>query len=205
MELQAYYVSTHIIDIIKKLKDKVTFTELSLDPTKCLNTVIAILYLSIGLRSIQVVKYCHYTSLLKRIKLGLQDNQRIIESILKDTSTVDNAYYAVFVYNFQKINNKLEVEKKLGGHSFIIGKEGDRYYNFQSYLHKYSLKDQLKWNHTFDLKGLKTILKYLSYICSSKVWDSYCMKGWKEMTFVDTSELIGLPINLEISCVRISI
>jgi len=83
------------------------------------------------------------------------------------------------------------------GHVFLLEKIpwGNEvfYYIYQSYINEYSFSDFIHRNHSIKLSArkMKYYLQNIKHMVEHRVWDENFVAFWKDMTKVDTSEMLG--------------
>jgi hypothetical protein len=174
--------------------------------SKCLNNAILISFFMTGKKkALQMGNYCDTHATTKRHESGEQNNADLIDKLDADLLYKKNIkhrylYYILMTDAYLPTDNTQEEHKFFCGHVFIIekipGENGSLpfYYFYQSYINEYDFKGHIEKNKNTLKKTYEEMydmLKKIKYILLNKHWDDTSVKYWKDITFVDTSQLKG--------------
>lgn len=199
-----YVLRNYIKPLIQTLTNDIRDYYMRLLTTKCLNTAVMLSVFMLGRkRGISIANYCDTEATRKRHLTDGDTNQSIIEYYSKDilsTRCKQRVFYYVLLTDGKfPYDEKTKEPAFFPGHVLILEKFPNEekkpyFYFYQSYVNKYDLKEHIKKNNmTLKLSYNKTqkMLRGLQYILHADKWDHKCIKYWKDMTFVDSSNLLN--------------
>jgi hypothetical protein len=192
-----YLVKKHIKAIMQVLTMSLTEYNMRLMTTKCLNTAVTFMFLFFGLSALEDTMYCDVENVKKRQVFA--NNMGIVRKMyndILDTSTQERHVYYLMLTDGHFIKNDNMTKVFFPGHVMVWEKIPGRehkYYIYQSYINEYDFAGSLEFRNSPLLPRSK-IEYYLSNIvnfCNTGVWDEKMVKFWKDMTNVDTTEMLG--------------
>lgn len=200
-------LSEYIIPIMQLLTNDLPQYNFKMKTTKCLNTSIMITFFLLGLKhGSKIIDKCD-SSKTNDEKYYITRRDELINN-LNDIFTIENGRY---IYYILIANNELS-DKNLNtkifpGHVFIIEKNNNKYYLYQSYIKQYNLQEYKKLVSEFYItkKNLVSIINKIKYIIiKANTWDDKCVKYWKDFTLVDTNYMKNVIIknNLNICIIK---
>lgn len=201
-----YVLAKYVTPLMQTLTNDIRDYYMRFLTTKCLNTAVMLSVFMLGKeRGIAVANYCDIYKTRERHQRGEDSNRNIVSDlrrgVLNKNFKKRQFYYILLTDGNFPYEEEGRQAAFFPGHVFIIEKilskvPGDPpiYYIYQSYINQYDLKKHRSLNKSLRLSvdKLQTILSGLDYILNQvSVWDEECVRFWKELTFIDTSELIG--------------
>lgn len=177
--------------------------------TKCLNTAIMIIMLLIGEDSFDTIDNCSVSNTIKNNTLVNRNSEvlaNLKDSMTNNQSSQSSSIYYILLTDTQLYNDKKE-NKYFPGHVLIIEKSENCFTLYQSYINKYDLKE---YTRTIDKcvcrtnKEIDGFIDNLKTLLSSKdsKWTDDTKTFWKNLTNVDTSELIGYNVKNVFICYK---
>lgn len=212
-----YIISKYIVSILQIMN--VVFADKyanNLITTKCLNTAVMIIVLTLGDKKIPHIQYCDVSNTIQRHELKQDNNLQIFSKLnrsivrkMKQSSTTMMYYIMLTDGN---LNSSIQnvPGKYFPGHVFILEKSLDsnnklKYRIYQSYIARYSLHDHLNKTKCkfFEIHEIKPILKFFkNFLSPEYVWNNETVQYWKTLTNVDSSEFKGYKTNNIFLCYK---
>lgn len=201
-----YIVSKYIVSILQVMNivfaDKYTN---NLITTKCLNTAVMIIVLTLGGKNIPTIQYCDVSNTIQRHRLKQDNNVKIFTKMkrsivrkMKQTSST-MIYYIMLTDGNLTSSISNSPGKYFPGHVFILEKNIDsdnniNYRIYQSYIAKYTLNDHLNKTKckVYKIDEIKPMLKFFEmFLSPNYTWNNETVKYWTKLTDVDSSEFVG--------------
>lgn len=195
--------------IIQALTNELTQYNMRLLTTKCLNCSVTFWYLFFGKRGLLDTNYCDVPQVVDRHETTKLDHNMAITRALRREMTavsVDHqAFYIMFTDGYF-VHPQTGDKVFFPGHVMVIEKAGlQNYYIYQCYINQYDFKGSLDFREKPEIPK-KTILLYLDcldHFASKMVWDNAMISFWKDLTNVDTSNMLGfVPSHAFYMCFR---
>lgn len=182
--------------------------------TKCLNTSVTFWHLLFGKRGHADTMYCDVKNVVERHEQRKTDSNEKIISYLKDdildtsNGTTRYAYYVMLTDGYF-VNDQTHAKEFFPGHVFVIEKvpstSAPHYYIYQSYINEYDFKGSLDFRQESKIPADKMMsyMECLEYFASNSLWDDVMIAFWKDLTNVDTTNMLGCrPQNAFHMCFR---
>ena len=200
-----FIISKYIVSILQIMNvvfaDKYTN---NLITTKCLNTAVMIIVLTLGDKKIPDIQYCDVSNTIKRHGLKQDQNiqifNRMNKSIVRKIKTQTTMMYYIMLTD-GTLNSSISNAsgKYFPGHVFILEKSMDsnnniNYRIYQSYIAKYSLNDHLNKTQcrVNNIDEITPILKFFEmFLSPGYIWNKETVRHWKTLTDVDSRDFIG--------------
>ena len=198
-----YILKEYIKPLMQALTIDVKDYYMRLLTTKCLNTAVLLAYFMAGKkRGIAMANYCDTRATTKRHEEGQDNNTVILKKTMKDILTKNvkyrYLYYILLTDGYLPMDDPSEEQKFFCGHVMIIEKIPDKikpyYYFYQSYINEYDLKGHIKNRNNslrMNYEEMESILNKIKYVILNKYWDENSVKYWKDITHVDSSNLLN--------------
>ena len=201
-----YVLAKYVNPLMQTLTNDIRDYYMRFLTTKCLNTAVMLAVFMLGKdKGIEVANYCDTHQTRERHQRGDDSNDIIVQNLRRGVLSRNfkkrQFYYILLTDGHFPYEEEGRQAAFFPGHVFIIEKispkvPGDPpiYYIYQSYINQYDLKKHRSMNKTLKLSmnKLNTILSGLDYILNkADVWDEECVRYWKELTFIDTSNLLN--------------
>jgi hypothetical protein len=215
-----YIISKYIVSILQIMNvvfaDKYTN---NLITTKCLNTAVMIIVLTLGDKKIPNIQYCDVSNTIQRHGLNQDNNVQIFNKMKKSIvrkltqNSVSNTMMYYIMLTDGTLNSSISngSDKYFPGHVFILEKTIDKnntlnYRIYQSYIAKYSLHDHLNKTKckVFEIDEIKPLLIFFkNFLSPDYVWNNETVYYWKLLTNVDSSEFIGYKTDNIFLCYKL--
>lgn len=213
-----YIISKYIVSILQIMNvvfaDKYTN---NLITTKCLNTAVMIIVLTLGDKKIPNIQYCDVSNTIQRHGLKQDNNLQIFNKMSKSIVRKTKPSSSTMMYYIMLTDGNLDSsisnapKKYFPGHVFILEKSIDynnnlNYRIYQSYIAKYSLHDHLNKTKckVFEIHEIKPILKFFKkFLSPDYIWNNETVQYWKILTNVDSSEFVGYRTNNIFLCYKL--
>lgn len=198
-----YLIKDFVKPIMQALTIDVKDYYMRLLTTKCLNLAVCISFFMAGpKKGIAIADYCDSNLTTKRHESGEINNITLMDAMQKDILNKNvkyrYLYYILMTDSYLPTDDSNEPSKFFCGHVMIIEKipngKDPYYYFYQAYINEYDFKGHVKKNkNTLKIPYNKMVdmLKKMKYILLNKYWDETSIKYWKDITFVDSSALLG--------------
>ena len=174
--------------------------------TKCLNTAIMIIMLLIGEDSFDTIDKCSVSNTIQKNTL-VNRNSEVLANLKESMNSSESpSIYYILLTDTQLYNDKKE-NKYFPGHVLIIEKSENCFTLYQSYINQYDLKeytrtiDKCVCRTNKEIDGFIDNLKTLLDSKDSK-WTNKTNSFWKNLTNVDTTELIGYNVKNVFICYK---
>lgn len=198
----------YLVPIFQYLSIEMKDYNMKLKTTKCLNTAVMLVYILGNQKDVDTkVEYCDTENINKRYrkikddKKKLEKKEKLINKLDKDItkSNIKSRYFYYVLMTHTEMYNKDKKKGWFPGHVFIIEKSKNckkelRYKIFQSYINQYDLNGHYKKNNnTMEVKNhnIKPIINGIKNILLKKTWNKRAVKFWKDLCYIDTTDLIG--------------
>ncbi len=202
-----YILRNYVKPIMQCLTNDIKDYNMGLKTTKCLNSSLTLAFFMLGKKGIAIADYCDTVLVRKRHQDLKTDNNTMLMDMLEKQITHSVCKYRQLYYilitdsYFPHDDGK---DRHFPGHVFILEKipgkviNGVRskpyFYFHQSYINKYDYSGHIKKNNNtleLSLDRVKDMMKQIRYVISNQTWDENTVKYWKEITYVDTKNLLG--------------
>ena len=202
-----YILRHYVKPVMQCLTNDIKEYNMGLKTTKCLNSSLALAFFMLGKKGISIADYCDTVLVRKRHQDLKTDNNTMLLDLLEKQITYPVCKYRQLYYilitdsYFPHPDGK---DRHFPGHVFILekipgkiinGEKSSPYFYFhQSYINKYDYSGHIKYNNNsleLALKRIKDMMKQIRYIIQNPTWDEHSVKYWKEITFVNTKNLLG--------------
>jgi hypothetical protein len=208
-----FIVKDFVKPIMQALTVELKHYRMRMLTTKCLNTSVTFWHLLFGKRGHEDTIYCDVMNVVERHEHKKIDNNEGIISALKadildSKDKVKYAYYIMLTdgYFVNKESNKKEF---FPGHVFVVEKVPTNrlpyFYIYQSYINEYDFKGSLEFRERpqISVESMEVFMDCLEYFAENSVWDEVMVAFWKDLTNVDTANMIGCrPENAFHMCFR---
>jgi hypothetical protein len=197
-----YIIKDYVKPLMQALTMDIPDYNMRLLTTKCLNQSILIAFFMAGKRkALRMGDYCDTHETTKRHESGEHNNAGLIKMLKKDvlhkSIKYRYLYYILMTDAYLPTDNIDEEQKFFCGHVMIVEKiPGDLpyYYFYQAYINQYDFKGHIKkHNNTLKMnyQEMTDMLDKFRYILLNKYWDKTSVKYWKDITYVDSSNLLN--------------
>jgi hypothetical protein len=196
-----YILRQYVKPIMQCLTNDIKAYNMELKTTKCLNSSLTLAYFMLGKKGIAIADYCDTVLVKKRHQELKTDNNTLILDNLEKQITYPICKYRQLFYilitdtYFPHPDGK---DRHFPGHVFILekipGPNKPYFYFHQSYINKYDYSGHIKRNNNslkLSLDRVKDMIKQIRYVILNPIWDENTVKYWKEITYVDTKDLLG--------------
>lgn len=199
-----YVLKNYVTPLMQTLTNDVQEYNMKLKTTKCLNTAVMLAIFMLGRqKALKVANYCDTELTRKRYRDGIETPHTVLDGLVTDVMEKRHKqryfYYILLTDGYFTIEGS-EEKKFFPGHVFILEKIPQKdnsepyFYFYQSYINQYDLKGHVEKNNKslkISYKRACEIVSGLAYLFTVEHWDANCVKIWKMITFVDTTDLIG--------------
>lgn len=194
-----YIIKDYIYPLMQLLTNDMNDFNIQMRTSKCLNTGLMLMYFMAGQKGIDIVKQCDCSKtaeqkpnngmLLKTLSSKLRNrnfkNRHLYYVLLTDAhihseNDVMTTYFPGHVFIFEKF-------KDIGGVYFNVYQSYNKEYDLKEYIEEKMKKDNVTETVKISSNDVSNIMRGLSYLLSSNVWDDTCIKFWKLFTHVDSS------------------
>lgn len=209
-----YIIKDHIKALMQCLTIDIPDYYMRLLTSKCLNLAILISFFMAGRKkAIEMGNYCDTHETTKRHQSGTfskfnkdgkyntNGNEYLINKLQSELLNKNikhrYLYYILMTDAYLPVDNSTE-QKFFCGHVMVVekipGHNGNLpfYYFYQAYINEYDFNGHVK-RHKNTLKKsyeeMHIMLEQIKYILLNKTWDATSIKYWKDITFVDTTQL----------------
>lgn len=210
-----FIVKDFVKPIMQALTVELKHYRMRMLTTKCLNTSVTFWHLLFGKRGHEDTVYCDVMNVVERHEQKKIDNNIGIITALKDdilkSNTNDNTKYAYYIMltDGYFVNKDAGKKEFFPGHVFVVEKVPTRqypyFYIYQSYINEYDFKGSLEFRERpqISCSDMEVFMDCLEYFAENSVWDDVMVAFWKDLTNVDTSNMIGcVPENAFHMCFR---
>jgi hypothetical protein len=196
-------IKQHVVALVQMLTNDYPEYNFRLQTTKCLNTAVMLVLFFLGKKGLSLASACDTREVIRRNKIGIDKNATILNSLklqlFSHREKKRTIYYILLSDGYFPTKQDSSTTVYFPGHVFVLEKiwhlkDKKHYFNFyQSYINQYDLKQHIANNKGLELSLEKTkqLIENLEYVLSSTTWDVESIKRWKDMTFVDTPELLN--------------
>lgn len=206
-----YVIKTYLKPLLQAVTVEVQEYNMRLVITKCLNTAVAFLYLFFGKKALLHTKYCDVHNVVERHRNNTDSSTLIAQKLYKDILRKTTSRYVYYIMLTDGYFTKPDGSRAFfPGHVFVIekipwGTDKMFYYIYQSYIEQYNFAEFVDTYKSIKLSH-KKVEYYVSKIqdmVNKKVWDQDFVDFWKDLTKVDTPEMLGgVPDNAFFVCYR---
>jgi hypothetical protein len=179
-------LAKHAPALIQLMTARLPGYHMRLITTKCLNTAVTLMYLTLGERALQHTRYCDVPVVLERSRKGGPSRLVVYDGlrarVLDPAATNHRVFYVMLT------------DAQLGavyfpGHVFIMEvwttRSGKRVVRIhQSYINAYR-------SNASGPRAPAKVLDEVHAILGSPTWDAKCVKAWKSLTGVDSTKFLG--------------
>lgn len=207
----AYVIKVYLKPLLQAISVEIKEYNMRLIDTKCLNTAVSFLYLFFGKKALQHTKYCDVHNVIERHRNNIDNSVVIADKLYKDILRKTTSRYVYYIMLTDGYFTKSDGSRAFfPGHVFVIekipwGKDKMFYYIYQSYIQQYTFSEFVDKNKSIKLSH-KKVEYYVSKIkdmVNKRIWDKEFVEFWKDLTKVDTSEMLnGVPNNAFFVCYR---
>jgi hypothetical protein len=205
-----YIIKDYLKPLMQVITVNVREYNMRLIQSKCLNTAVMFMYLFFGDKALKHTTYCDVANVVTRHRNFTDNSATIASKLQKDIlRKTDNRYvYYIMLTDgyFEKPGGQTAF---FPGHVFVIEKipEGDHmtYYLYQSYIDQYSFSEYVDTYKSIRVSSKKVnyYMNKINDLVTKRVWDADFVKFWKDMTKVDTSQMLGgVPKDAFFVCYR---
>jgi hypothetical protein len=203
-----------IKDFLKPLLQAITVHvreyNMRLIETKCLNTAVAIVFLLFGKRALKHTVYCDVGNVVSRHQNNIDNSSTIAFKMKKDILRTTDKRYVYYIMLTDGYFVKPDGNRGFfPGHVFVIEKipwgEKMIYYLYQSYIDNYTFADYVKIYKSIRInqKKIEYYMEKINDMVNNQIWDADFVKFWKDLTKVDTSNMLnGKPQEAFFVCYR---
>ncbi len=208
-----FIVKDYVKPIMQALTVELKHYRMRMLTTKCLNTSVTFWHLLFGKRGHEDTMYCDVLNVVERHEQKkIDDNVSIITALKADILNTDNkdkyAYYIMLTDGYF-VNETDKKKEFFPGHVFVVEKVPTQqypyFYIYQSYINEYDFKGSLEFRERpqISVERMEVFMECLEYFAENSVWDEVMVAFWKDLTNVDTSNMIGChPKNAFHMCFR---
>lgn len=169
------------------------------DPTKCLNSAVSLLFLLLGSQdALKNTRHCDVGAVRDRyLKHDLSaDAAKALASDLRATRADSSriVFYCMITDAWLTSKDNPGVEKYFPGHVFVIERCGRTFSVFQSYIKQYDLDKYLAQMHVYDDKMLDDVAKGVEMLFTKPVWDRAITEFWRRFTLTDSDGFEGFEL-----------
>ena len=194
-----YILKDYIRPIMQCLTNDIKDYHMRLLVTKCLNQAVMMSFFMLGKKGIEIANACDSVKVQQRHKDKIDNNTDVLEGLQTQLLYPRCRYRQMFyiLMSDAQFNHRDGVTRHFPGHVFVIekipGGSKPSYYFHQSYINKYDYNGHIKRNNGLALKwdDVKRMIEQIRYVIMSPTWDANSVRFWKQITFVDTSNLLG--------------
>jgi hypothetical protein len=206
-----YVIKNYLKPLLQATTVQIQEYNMRLIDTKCLNTAVSFLYLFFGQKALQYTQYCDVHNVVERHKNNIDNSVNIAKRLQKDLLRKTSSRYIYYIMLTDGYFVKPDGSKAFfPGHVFILekipwGTDKTFYYIYQSYIDKYNFADFVDTYHTIKVgqKKVDYYLKKINDMVNKRIWDEEFRVFWKDLTKVDTQEMLnGTPQDAFFVCYR---
>lgn len=208
-----FIVKDFVKPIMQALTVELKHYRMRMLTTKCLNTSVTFWHLFFGKRGHEDTVYCDVMNVIERHERQKIDNNIGIIAALKDDilDSQDKTKYAFYVMltDGYFVNEATGKKEFFPGHVFVVEKVPTNnhpyFYIYQSYINEYDFKGSLEFRERpqISCSSMALFMDCLEYFAENSVWDDVMVAFWKDLTNVDTSNMVGCrPQNAFHMCFR---
>lgn len=195
-----YILRYYVKPIMQALTNDIPSYYMYLRTTKCLNAAVTMAYFMLGKRGINMADYCDTNLVAKRHEEGKDSNvvlmDRLRRNILHKACQYRQLYYILMTdASFPHDDGK---DRHFPGHVFVIEKIPGglmpMYYFHQAYINAYDYNGHIKRNNgslSLSWNDVKRMMEQMHYVLMNPTWDQNSVDYWKQITFVNTSKMLG--------------
>ena len=199
----AYVLKDYVNPLIQLLTYDLRDYNMQFLTTKCLNTgVMLMLFMAGKKQGLQITEECDSALVTSRHRSKTDSNYDIlnslVERVLSKHFRFRQVYYILMTDGYFTRQSEQAEQVYFPGHVFILEKvkEGPTiYFNFfQSYINEYDLKghfDNMNGSVRLSYEDAAVMMKQISYVLMSDIWDEKCTQYWYDITKVDASKFNG--------------
>jgi hypothetical protein len=180
----------YVKPVMQLLSNDIKDIQMRLLTTKCLNTAVMLMFFMFGDKGIKLAMQCDTHATRARHLKGTENNSIIIDQLIQDILTPTKSRYIYYIM----LTDGYFADSFFPGHVVVVEKNpGDVYQVYQSYINKYDISGNYEKSKNKSRSAMIVYLRNLKYIIEAEKWDNKCIKMWKDMTFVDTSDMLNKP------------
>ena len=213
-----YIVKDYVKPIMQAMTVDIREYNMRLITSKCLNTAVMFMVLIFGKAALEDTEHCDVKNVMTRHKRPNCaasrdcDNLKLVEELKKDllAPSSKRMVYYIMLTDGQFDRGADEQSAFFPGHVMVWekvpGTEAMHYYIYQSYINEYDYKGSLAFRHwsAVSAKRMHRFLYRLTKFMQDRIWDKRMVNFWKDLTNVDTSEMLGgRPDNCFHLCYRV--
>lgn len=179
-------LAKHAPALIQVMTERLPTYHMRLVTTKCLNTAVTLMYLTLGEAALRHTRYCDVPVVLERSRKGGPSRLTVLDALRARVLAPATAALRVFYV--------MLTDAQLGavyfpGHVFIMevwtAASGRRVVRLhQSYINAYSSKAS-------GVRSPCKVLDQVGLIVGSEAWDARCVNAWRALTGVDSAKFLG--------------
>jgi hypothetical protein len=168
--------------------------------TKCLNNAVLMSYFMLGKKGIKIANACDSVKVQERHSNKVDNNTTILIKLRKTLLNKQCKYRQLFyiLMTDSSFPHDDGMSRHFPGHVFVIekipGNPDPIYYFHQAYINQYDYAGHIKRNNnTLELSwdSAKRMIEQIHYILLNPTWDENSVKYWKDITFVNTKNMLG--------------
>ncbi len=181
-------LSKHAPALIQLMTARLPGYHMRMITTKCLNTAVTLMYLTLGERALRHTRYCDVPVVLERSRRGGPTRLAVFDGLkarVLEPSATDHRVFYVMLTDAQ-----LSDGVYFPGHVFVMEvwttKAGSKRVArvHQSYINAYRARAS-------GTRSPAAVLDEVATIVSSAAWDARCVRAWTSLTGVDSAKFLG--------------
>jgi hypothetical protein len=175
------------------------------DATKCLNTAVAIAFLMMGPRALDITRSCDVSNVKERYRHGnmsLKMAKALAYDIFHDDTESEHdryLYYIMITDGHMPLATDPNTSIYEPGHVFLIGRDGlnkNQFSLFQSFIKRYTLDDHLSSRNSssYTKEILRDIVNGIIHLFHTQTWDKQCSLFWQLLTGISGKKYEGYVV-----------
>ena len=195
-------VKRYVKPIMQALTMDIRQYNMRLVTTKCLNTAVMFMVLFFGRSALKDTEFCDVQNVANRHQAEINHNTMLVRKMTNDIlRTTKNRFVYYIMLTDGKFVGPDGRNAFFPGHVMVWEKVPSatatggppRYYIYQSYINEYDYAGSTTFRETPSISASKMAfyLESLAHFAQTPVWDERMVKFWKDLTNVDTSNMLG--------------
>ena len=201
-----YIIKDHIKTLMQLFDDDLKDYNMQLITSKCLNTAVLVMYMFLGDAGLVITRSCDVPIVETRMKetgnTSVKNFKNFKRSLLNINCKKRYLYYVMMTDATLTYVDNPNKTKQFPGHVFVIEKipasktasTKPRYYVYQSYINEYDFKGSIRRNNDslmLSYDRMQNIADDLEHLFVHGVWDERCVRVWKDLAHVDSTEYLN--------------
>jgi hypothetical protein len=211
-----YLIRDHVPAVLQGLSNDLIEYKIPLQPSRCYYTGILMMYMLLGLESLNNIGYCDVPSIRSRFSTSNTSSTEVSNQLLDEMfSNKGHSIFYILITNYESPKDENGVSKYFfPGHVFVVERIASdskpRFNIYQSYIGKYAMDEYMGVAKSLSI-GVTKMQKFMTSLktmMDSPVWTDETSQFWSSLTktpMEHSNRMLGMEIPGNILlCYRIS-